>query len=84
MNTSVTLIVVKGQFYIPIVDNLFSRDAATLYERLSVRWSVRPLVRWSVRNAFVFRPTRSDLCRVFGLVFYSKTWNIMTEQSEQV
>ena len=44
----------------------FSRDAATLYERVSVRPSVRPSVRWSVRNAFVFWPTRSDECRVYG------------------
>ena len=28
----------------------------------SVRWSVGP----SVRHAFVFRPTRSDECRVYG------------------
>ena len=42
---------------------------ASLYEALSVRWSVGPLVGWSVRNAFAFWPTRSNLCRVFGLVF---------------
>ena len=35
--------------------------------------SVRPSVRRSVgpsvcRNAFAFRPTRSDICRVYGLV----------------
>ena len=32
----------------------------------SVRPSVGPSVRWLVRNAFVFRPTRSDECRVYG------------------
>ena len=52
---------------------LFSRDEATLYEGVSVRrmdgWSDGPMVRWSVglmvRNQFFFRPTRSDLCRVY-------------------
>ena len=32
---------------------IFSRDEATLYERVSVRWSVGWLVGPSVRNAFV-------------------------------
>ena len=41
---------------------VFSRNAATLYERVSLR----PSVRWSVGHAFVFRPTRSDECRVYG------------------
>ena len=27
---------------------------------------VRPLVGWLVGHAFVFRPTRSDECRVYG------------------
>ena len=46
--------------------DLFSRDAATLYERVSVRWLVGPSVGPLVGNAFVFRPTRSDKCRVYG------------------
>ena len=29
-------------------DLVFSRDEATLYERVSVRWLVGPLVGWSV------------------------------------
>jgi len=45
---------------------LFSRDEATLYERVSVRWSVRWSVGPLVGYAFVFRPTRSDGCRVYG------------------
>ncbi len=32
----------------PKAISLFSRDEATLYERVSVRWLVRPLVRRSV------------------------------------
>jgi len=44
---------------------IFSCDEATLQERVSARWSVyNPFGR-----AFAFRPTRSDLCRVYGLVF---------------
>ena len=39
---------------------LFSRDEATLYERVSVRPSVRPSDGPSVGNLFFFRPTRSD------------------------
>ena len=36
---------------------------------MSVCPSVRPSVGWSVGNAFAFRPTWSDLYRVFGLVY---------------
>ena len=43
--------------------SLFSRDEATLYEGVSVGRSVRPCV-----TCFFFRPTRSDLCLVYGLV----------------
>ena len=39
---------------------IFSRDEATLYERVSVRPSVGPLVGWLVGHAFAFRPTMSD------------------------
>ena len=49
-----------------VLSVLFSRDEATLYERVSVRWLVGPSVRPSVGHAFVFRPTRSDECRVYG------------------
>ena len=31
---------------------IFSRDEATLYERVPVRWSVRPSVRWLVTLSF--------------------------------
>ena len=41
--------------------NLFSRDEATLNKR------VCPYVGRSVRNQLFFRPTRSDLCRIYGL-----------------
>ena len=41
----------------------FSRSEATI--RALVRRSVGPYVC----NAFAFRPTRGDLCRVYGLVF---------------
>ena len=41
-----------------------SRDEATLEERVSVRRSVRD----AFGHAFAFRPTRSDICRVYGLV----------------
>ena len=51
-----------------VLGALFSRDAATLYERVSVRPLVGRSVGPSVGYAFVYWPTRSDLCRVFGLV----------------
>ena len=43
--------------------DLFSRDEATLYERVSVRPLVGPLVV----DALAFWATRSNLCRVFDL-----------------
>ena len=45
---------------------IFSRDAATLYERVSVR----PSVGWSVGHAFVFWPPRSDLWPCIGPCLY--------------
>ena len=48
---------------------LFSRFEATQLEHLSVDRSVRRSVGPSVSNAFASRPARSDLCRVYGLVF---------------
>ena len=38
----------------------------------SVRPSVRRSVHWSVCNAFAVPPSRSDICRVYGLVFRKK------------
>ena len=43
---------------------IFSRDEAILYEGVSVGPSDGP----SDGNQFFFRPTRSDICRVYGLV----------------
>ena len=40
------------QFIYQLEHPVFSRDEATLYERVSVRPSVRPLVRWSVTLSF--------------------------------
>ena len=40
------------RFELSKLAHFFSRDEATLYEDVSVRWSVR--------NQFFFRPTRSD------------------------
>ena len=44
--------------------SLFSHDEATLQERVSVR----PSASRSACNAFAFRPSRSDIYRVYGLV----------------
>ena len=53
-----------------ITQMVFWPDEATprACVRPLVRWSVRPSVGPSVCSAFAFRPTRSDICRVYGLV----------------
>ena len=56
------LVVAEGAVFF-VNTSLFSRDEATLYEGVSVGRSVRPCV-----TCFFFRPTRSDLCLVYGLV----------------
>ena len=41
---------------------------------MSVRRSVGPSVGPSVCHAFAFRPSRSDECRVYGLVYEVSHW----------
>ena len=48
--------------------NVFSRDEATLYKLVSFGPSDGWMDGRSVGNQLFFRPTRSDLCRVYGLV----------------
>ena len=41
--------------------------------------SVSPPVRWSVGHTFVFRPTRSDECRVYGpFTYYGRVPGLIT------
>ncbi len=49
--------------------DLFSRDAATLYERVSVRWSVRPLVCRRSVTLLHFGLLGATYGRVSGLVY---------------
>ena len=60
----------KAEFHAPAQDDLrfFACNDAK-----SVCPSVRPSVGPSVCNAFAFRPSRSDVCRVYGLVV--SCWN---------
>ena len=55
----------------------FSHDEATLWERVSVRFSVRP----SVCDAFAFWPSRSDIRRAYGLVPYTFTMSQLQQSN---
>ena len=63
-------VVTPGTF--PFSWSVFSRDEATLYERVFVRWSVGPLIRGSVRLS-LFGILGATYGRVSGLVYHQKT-----------
>ena len=55
----------KKKTFLPMVTFLVATKGLHMRVCPSVGWSVRPIVR----NLFFLRPTRSDLCRVYGLVY---------------